>query len=295
MTPGRKSWRPHVVPLRDLAAHSLTPTSPFRNTPDGGDDPARDSDQEMSSSNNRTGRSTSVHSAVGHSSSRPSRVPHLLQPSDVDVNPEGPVSKQAAQLIHEFVHPHHHHHSQENLLEAQEELDEAGGDAPVIAKELEEMQSRAWWKRPSALWYALSLYVPRVYNPNHSILRRFLCAIPFVLAASTTTAAPKIQVITRLVCRTLRPEYSNRSGGGLTPFASDDEEGRLCNADPAVQAAAAEFVTCERLPRHPVRAPELNPLDPNSDHHRHWYSELLNYRILGFGKLIRRLVSLPPA
>lgn len=162
MTPGRKSWRPHVVPLRDLAAHSLTPTSPFRNTPDGGDDLVRDGDQEMTPSpNNRTGRSTSVHSAVGHSSSRPSRAPHLPQPSDVDTNPEGPVSKQAAQLIHEFVHPHHHHHSQENLLEAEEELDEAGGDAPVIAKELEEMQSRVWWRRPSALWYALLYIFPK--------------------------------------------------------------------------------------------------------------------------------------
>jgi len=165
MTPGRKSWRPHVVPLRELAAHLPTPTSPFRNTPDGGDDPVRDSNQEMSPpSNNRTGKSTSVDSPVRHSSSRPSRVPPLLQPSDVHINPESPVSKQAAQLIHEFVHPHHHHHSQENLLETEEDLDEAGGDAPVIAKELEEMRSRVWWRRPSALWYALYIL------PNYPIL-----------------------------------------------------------------------------------------------------------------------------
>jgi hypothetical protein len=147
MTPGRKSWRPHAVPLRDLAAYPLTPTSSSRN-------PGGDSRQEMSPPpNNRTSGSTSVHSPVRRSNSRQSRAPYLPQSSDVHINPDSPVSKQAAELIHEFVHPHHH--SQENLLEREEELDEAGGDAPIIAKELEEMQSRVWWRRPSALWYTL--------------------------------------------------------------------------------------------------------------------------------------------
>ena len=102
-------------------------------------------------------------------------------------------------------------------------------------------------------------------------------------------------MITQLVCKSLRPEYSNRSGAGTptTFFASDDEESKLCNADPAVQAASAEFVTCKRLPRHPVRAPEPNPLDLNSDHHCYWHSELHNYRILGIGKLTLPLVHFP--
>ena len=82
----------------------------------------------------------------------------IPQPYDVSTNPESPVSGQAAGLIHEFIHPHHH--SREDLLSAEEELDEAGDDAPAIAKELEEMQSRVWWRRPSALWYALNMLIP---------------------------------------------------------------------------------------------------------------------------------------
>ena len=76
-------------------------------------------------------------------------------------------------------------------------------------------------------------------------LRRFLIMIPFVIAASTTTTAPKIQVITHLVCKTIRPEYSDRSGAepGITFSVSDDKETELCNADPVVQAAAAGFLT----------------------------------------------------
>jgi hypothetical protein len=41
------------------------------------------------------------------------------------------------------------------LLEGEEEFDAAVGDALVIEKELAEMRSRVWWRRPSALWYAL--------------------------------------------------------------------------------------------------------------------------------------------
>jgi hypothetical protein len=91
-------------------------------------------------------------------------------------------------------------------------------------------------------------------------LTRFLAAIPFVLAASSSTAAPKVQVITHLVCRTLRPEYSNQSGADnpVVFLASDNEETKLCNADPAVQAASAEFLTCEYSTMFSVRAPENN-------------------------------------
>lgn len=70
------------------------------------------------------------------------------------INPDSPVNEQAAERIHEFFHPHYHH-SRENLLKAEEELDDAGGDAPIIVKELEGMRSRAWRRQPSALWYVL--------------------------------------------------------------------------------------------------------------------------------------------
>jgi hypothetical protein len=80
--------------------------------------------------------------------------------------------------------------------------------------------------------------------------------IPFVMAALTSTAAPKIQVITHLVCKTIRPEYGDRSGAEpkITFFsASDDEETELCNADPVVQAAAAEFLT-RKCPEPPFQS-----------------------------------------
>lgn len=64
----------------------------------------------------------------------------------------------------------------------------------------------------------------------------------FILSASASTAAPKVQVITHLVCRTLRPGYTDRSGAAVFS-ASDDEETKLCNADPVVQAASAQFLT----------------------------------------------------
>lgn len=153
---GRASMKPHAVSRSVPAAYPLTPISPSRNTSDGRDDPNGDSDQEMSRpANNRTSGLTSARSSARRSPSRPRRVPYLPLPSDVPINPDDPVSEQTAELLHEFVHPHHHH-PRENPPETEEELD-GGGDAPIIAKELEEMQSRVWWKRPSAVWYVLCM------------------------------------------------------------------------------------------------------------------------------------------
>ena len=152
MTPGSGNHRrQHADPRGILSAYPLTPISPSRDTPDSHGDPDRNDSPEMSRSpNHGTSRSTSV-----HSSTRRSR-PHVRipQPSDVLINPDGPVSERAAELIHEFVHPHHHYHSEDNLLETGEAPDEADDNASIIAKEFEEMQSRVWWRRPSALWYA---------------------------------------------------------------------------------------------------------------------------------------------
>ena len=293
--PERVRRRPHVAARSTFVAYPLTPISPSRNAANGPNDPGGGDSEEMSPPpNNRTIRP---------------RVPYLPQPSDVPVNPDSPVSEQVAGLIHEFIHPHPHH-SRENLLVTEEDPDDAGGDdAPAIARELEEMQTRVWWKRPSALWYApdntLAPSRPYAYaipghffhtcNPNF-ILRRFLGMIPVILAASSATAAPKVQVITHLVCKTLRPEYSDRSGTEppITFFsASGDEETKLCNADPAVQAASAEFLACKRSPRHSIKTPESNPPDLESNHHRNWYSELLDHRILGISKPTNPMVCSP--
>lgn len=56
------------------------------------------------------------------------------------VLPDGTVSDETADLLHEFVHPSHHH---ENLF-----------DEPTVAgdNDLELRLSLPWWKRPSSLW-----------------------------------------------------------------------------------------------------------------------------------------------
>ena len=161
MPTGRVSTSPHAIPHRVSSAYPLTPISPSRNTPNDTDDSDRNGGQEMSRPpNDRTSRSTSANSTTRRTRSR---VPYLPQPSDVPINPDSPVSERAAGLIHEFIHPHHHR-SEEDLLATEEELDETGSDASIIAKELEEMQSRVWWRRPSALWYVLNTPSPlRLY------------------------------------------------------------------------------------------------------------------------------------
>jgi hypothetical protein len=151
---GHGKGRPHVIPGSLSAAYPLIPLSSSQNPLN---EPGGDSSQPMSRPpNDRSNRSTSAHSPVRRGHSRPHQATYLPLPSDVPTNPDSPVSEQAAELIHEFVHPHDHHHSLENLLEAEDEPDEAGGNTPAIAEELKEMRSRVWWRRPSALWYVLA-------------------------------------------------------------------------------------------------------------------------------------------
>lgn len=77
---------------------------------------------------------------------------------------------------------------------------------------------------------------------------------PLVVAASASTTAPKVQVVAHLVCRALRPEYKDRSGADQPSIflSPNGEETRLCDADPAVQAASAEFLTRKCLTRTPL-------------------------------------------
>jgi hypothetical protein len=164
MMPGSGNRRQHADQHAVLSAYPLTPVSPSRGTPNGHDDPGRNNSQEMSRSpNDGTSRLTSPHSSTRRSRLH-TRIP---LPSDVFIDPGSPVSERAAELIHEFVHPHHHYHSGENLLETDEELDEADDKASIIAREFEEMQSRVWWRRPSALWYA-----PAIRHSSQSLVIR---------------------------------------------------------------------------------------------------------------------------
>ena len=163
---GRGNGKPHPIPRTTSAAYPLIPIPSSRNLLD---EPDGDNGQEMSRPRNDSpSRETSPHSTVKPGRSHP---PYLPLPTDVPTNPDSPISEQVPQLIHESVHPHSNHQWGENLFGAEDEPDEADGDAPVIAKELEEMQSRVWWKRPSALWYAL-IPVHTHPGPLQSVLSR---------------------------------------------------------------------------------------------------------------------------
>jgi hypothetical protein len=70
--------------------------------------------------------------------------------------------------------------------------------------------------------------------------------------------------------------------------ASSNEETRLCNADPVVQAASAEFLTCKRV--H-VGTDGDNSLILDSDHHRNWYSQLFDDCVLGICERFRHSLS----
>ena len=137
--------------------------------------------------------------------------------------------------------------------------------------------------------------VIRAQSPDHSTSRRFLCMMSFVLVASTMTSAPKVQVITHLICKALRPEYTHRSGTGPTVFASDDEETKLCNADPVVQAASAEFLASGYPICHPFRTPEANPLVLQSNYHCNRCSDLFNYGVLGISEFLSHPIYPPGA
>lgn len=63
--------------------------------------------------------------------------------------PDGPVSEETVQLIHELVHPHHDR--EETLVNSEDD------DEETI--ELARRKSLPWYKRPSPLWFVISLDV----------------------------------------------------------------------------------------------------------------------------------------
>lgn len=94
----------------------------------------------MSHSRSRSPKSTSR----GHSLGPDPR--QLPGPTDLALT-EGAVSEEAAELLHEFVHPHQHHADQ--TLVAEDVVD------TYLEEEDEELLRRPslpWYKRPSPLW-----------------------------------------------------------------------------------------------------------------------------------------------
>ncbi|KAJ3800064.1 major facilitator superfamily domain-containing protein [Lentinula aff. detonsa] len=96
--------------------------------------------------------------------------------------PDGPVSEETAQLIHELVHPHHDR--EETLVD--------GDSAEEEEEEEEESEYRKrlpWWKRPSPLW--------------------LLALIPITSAAMSATLAPRVEIYTDLACAQHKPEIAD--------------------------------------------------------------------------------------
>jgi hypothetical protein len=52
------------------------------------------------------------------------------------------------------------------------------------------------------------------------------------------TFAPRIEIVTELVCRTLKPT----SGTDFTIYNETNPNSKLCSSDPVVQAEAARFL-----------------------------------------------------
>ncbi|KAJ4487747.1 major facilitator superfamily domain-containing protein [Lentinula aciculospora] len=152
--------------------------------------------------------------------------------------PDGPVSEESAQLIHELVHPHRR---REGALIDTDSIEEE--------EELKYRKQLPWWKRPSPVW--------------------LLALLPITSIAMSATLAPKVEIYTDLACAQHKPEiadnrtrfipssplsasivtasnYSTAShnGGGELPGVIEIPTKNLsnpCKTDPVVQAAVAEL------------------------------------------------------
>ncbi|KAI0333493.1 MFS general substrate transporter [Cubamyces sp. BRFM 1775] len=176
-----------------------------------------------------------------HSRSRPSSrprgsrhttaasIPLLPQGPDDLMDPGAPIGEEAAELLHEFIHPHHD--SEDTLAGEGDALD------PDAQQEEDEFEidhawreKLPWWKRPSPWW--------------------FLAYVPFSAIAMTITAAAKIELYTYLACEAHRPVVNPDRDAPLflghdnpaynLTFERPDWQ-RVCHADPVVSAAVAEL------------------------------------------------------
>ncbi|KAI0664635.1 major facilitator superfamily domain-containing protein [Cubamyces menziesii] len=151
-----------------------------------------------------------------------------LLPDDL-IDPGAPIGEEAAELLHEFVHPHHD--SEDTLAGEGDALDH---DAQQEEDEYEIdhawREKLPWWKRPSPWW--------------------FLAYVPFSAIAMTITAAAKIELYTYLACEAHRPVVNPDRDATL--FLGHDNPTysltldrpdwqRVCHADPVVSAAVAEL------------------------------------------------------
>ena len=95
-----------------------------------------------------------------------SSVPYLPQGPEALIYPEGPISEEAVELLHECVHPGHRDKHKKDRAQTEDTLvwddgEGAGPDEGLTEEEVDEeledweaMQKRPWYRRPSPLWCA---------------------------------------------------------------------------------------------------------------------------------------------
>ena len=59
---------------------------------------------------------------------------------------------------------------------------------------------------------------PKVLPSLHDVTFRFLASVPLVAAAGAATLAPRVEILTRIVCEVYKPEYT--IGRGNDTFIS---------------------------------------------------------------------------
>ncbi|KAF9265618.1 MFS general substrate transporter [Marasmius fiardii PR-910] len=137
-----------------------------------------------------------------------SPTPTILATGDFGI-PDGPLSTDEVEFLHEFVHPHQHE-AEATLVDEQESIDD---------EEEEERKLLPWWRRPSPWW--------------------LIALLPFTAMAMSATIAPKVEIYTMLACRAYRPDIFPEAGPDAMVHLKDDN--RPCFSDPVVSAAVAKL------------------------------------------------------
>lgn len=86
------------------------------------------------------------------SSDAPTSIPHLPTDPEALIYPEGALTEDTVELLHEFVHPHHRHRTMPasaNEVPNAIELEVPDNDENMNK---EEMGHRPWHRRPSPWW-----------------------------------------------------------------------------------------------------------------------------------------------
>lgn len=143
-------------------------------------------------------------------SSRAASIAYLPQDPESLALPEGGISAEATELLHEFVHPHHEAGERDRLLAVESPTDDDSDTAS-----LEIRSKMPWHKRPSPAWYVDLSFCSHIQTLTETLSHpRFLFLIPWASAAVAATAAPRVELFTQLACAAHKPEYTVDRGNG---------------------------------------------------------------------------------